>query len=94
MLDVLQGRVLALEDAEKALRTGIEIASYYNDRENLALLKNLLARWHWLNNDKETAHITLVGAIDMFERQGRRHELAEARAELARLEAQMVKAAE
>jgi len=52
------------------------------------------ARLHTLRSELPEAHVALTEAIDLFERMGMRRELAEAREELARLEAQMAEAAE
>ncbi len=62
-------------------------AADYQDRENLALFQPLAARLHTLRGDLPAARASLAEAIDRFERLGMRRELAEARAELARLDA-------
>ena len=63
----------------------------YSFKDNLvsALMQLSYSRLHTLRGDLPAAHTALTEAIDLFERMGMRRELAEAREELARLEAQM-----
>ena len=56
------------------------------DREGMAHIQRNYARLHTLRNDLPAARAALAEAIDLFERLGLRRELAEARAELARLD--------
>jgi tetratricopeptide (TPR) repeat protein len=66
----------------------------FQDREILAQIQCSYARLHTLRSNLPAAHSSLLEAIDLFERMGMRRELAEAREELARLEAQIAEAAE
>ena len=52
----------------------------------IGLIQRLYAHLHTLRGDLPAARAALAEAIDLFERLGMRRELAEARAELARLE--------
>jgi hypothetical protein len=58
----------------------------FKDRRYMALLQRLYARFHTLRGNLQAARAALEDAIDLFERLGMRRELAEARAELARLD--------
>jgi tetratricopeptide (TPR) repeat protein len=64
------------------------------DQEFIARIYMMYFHLHTFNGDLPAAHSSLMEAIDLFERLGMRRELAEAREELARLEAQMAAAAE
>jgi tetratricopeptide (TPR) repeat protein len=57
------------------------------DRRYVSLTRHLTARLHTLRGDIPAARAALAEAIDLFERLGMRRELAEARADLARLDA-------
>ncbi|HEX9439989.1 MAG TPA: hypothetical protein VF909_09915, partial [Roseiflexaceae bacterium] len=90
----IQAKIAAIEldeerpdDASRRLITILEEAEQYQDRRAIAKIQRLLARLHSLRGDLPAAHASLAEAIDLFERLGMRRELAEARAELARLEA-------
>jgi hypothetical protein len=63
-------------------------------RSSKAQVTMTSARLHTLRGELPQAHASLTEVIDLFERMGMRRELAEAREELARLEAQMAAAAE
>jgi tetratricopeptide (TPR) repeat protein len=80
--------------ATELLEGSIDIAHVYQDRESIALIYHIYARLHSLRGELPEAHASLTEAIDLFERMGMRRELAEAREELARLEAQMAASAE
>lgn len=73
---------------EELVRT-IQLAYQYNIRELIPFIQKNHARLHTLRGDLPAAHAALAEATDLFERMGMRHELAEARTELARLAAQM-----
>jgi LuxR family glucitol operon transcriptional activator len=75
------------EDAEERLKETIGRAKHFQDRKHRALSLHLYARLHILQSDFSAARTALVEAIDIFERLGIRRELAEARAELAQLDA-------
>jgi LuxR family glucitol operon transcriptional activator len=83
-----------LEEAEQLTTECYTQAMTYQDKRALARIQRTFAQLHIARGDWEAARLALVESIDMLERQGRRRELAEARAELARLEAQMAAAAE
>jgi hypothetical protein len=74
------------ESAAERLALSSEQAYQYKDRECLAHLQYVSARLHTLRGDLPAARAALAEAIDLFERLGMRRELAEARAELARLD--------
>lgn len=76
-----------LEAAEAPLAECRAIAFAFQDRDNLAQVQRLSARLLTLRGHHARAHTALTEAIDLFERLGMRRELAEARAELDRLEA-------
>jgi hypothetical protein len=61
----------------------------FSDKRFAADIQYQYAHLHLLCADLPAAHTALTEAIDLFERMGMRRELAEAREELARLEAQM-----
>jgi tetratricopeptide (TPR) repeat protein len=77
----LDAALAALDDSQAR-------AHQYQDRDNLAQIARLYARAHALRGDLTAARGALTTALDLFERLGMRRELAEARAELARLAAQ------
>jgi tetratricopeptide (TPR) repeat protein len=83
-----------LDIAEKWLLDAMEVGGGIHDREVLCIIYRIYARLYTLRNDLPAAHASLMEAIDLFQRAGMRGELAEAREELARLEAQMAAAAE
>jgi tetratricopeptide (TPR) repeat protein len=83
-----------LEDAKNLLIASIELAQNYQGRRFIALNHRLYSRLHTLRGDLSAAHAALTEALDLFERLGMRHDLAEAREELTRLEARMAAAAE
>jgi tetratricopeptide (TPR) repeat protein len=85
---------MELDSAEVLLATSYIKARQLREWRYVAPIQKTYARLHILRGDLSSAQDALTEAIDIFERQGRRRELAEARAELARLEAQMVEAAE
>jgi hypothetical protein len=76
-----------LYDAEQRLIKVSETAYEYQERVLIACTQVLFARLHILRSDLLAARAALIEAIDLFERVGMRRELAEARAELAQLEA-------
>jgi hypothetical protein len=76
-----------LDEAQANLRQ-------YADKRLIAHVQYQYARLHLLCAEFLEAHAALTKAIDLFERMGLRHDLAEAREELTRLEAQMAAAAE
>jgi hypothetical protein len=80
--------------ADAILQQSKECTYQYQDHEPLALIHRTYARLHTLSGDITAAHSSLLKAINLFERMGMRRELAEAREELARLEAQISAAAE
>jgi tetratricopeptide (TPR) repeat protein len=85
-----QGRFeLALEKLERSILESRKFEWRY-----VALVQQTYARLHTLRGELPQAHASLTEVIDLFERMGMRRELAEAREELARLEAQMAAAAE
>jgi tetratricopeptide (TPR) repeat protein len=82
-------------DNAKVLLEGVSKQVYeHRDRRYIARSQRAYASLHALRYDLRAAQIALTEAIDLFERMGMRRELAEAREELARLEAQMAAAAE
>lgn len=81
-----------LVQAETELATSERHARFYHDHEQLAYTLGLKARLYAIYGSLVSAQETLIEAIDIFERLGIRRELAEARAELARLEAQLAAA--
>jgi tetratricopeptide (TPR) repeat protein len=83
-----------IDNAQKHLTDALGSARSYNDRSYIAKFQIVNAHFHTLRGDLSSAHASLLEAIDLFERMGMRRELAEAREELARLEAQMAEAAE
>jgi tetratricopeptide (TPR) repeat protein len=83
-IELEQGNIIS---ATKRLSTCYELVYTYRDQEAIALLQHNYARLHTLRGDIPAAHAALAEAIDLFERLGMRRELAEARADLARLDA-------
>lgn len=83
-----------LEQAAELAQECYAQAIVYQDKRTLAHVQITVAQLHILRRDLAAGRAALVEAIDLLERQGRRQLLAEARAELARLEAQMAEAAE
>jgi hypothetical protein len=90
-IDFLNGNV---EQAEDMLRIVEGIAENYRDKLYSGRIYVLKSRIDAKKTLLLSAANFLEEAIGIFERLGRRRELAEAREELARLEAQMAKAAE
>jgi LuxR family glucitol operon transcriptional activator len=82
------------DEAQRFLDEGQALASQSGDRRLLGPIRRCYARLHSLRGNLPAARSVLTEAIDLFERLGMRRELAEAREELARLEAQMAEAAE
>jgi hypothetical protein len=80
--------------ASECLNMALDILNQTQERPRLAAIYHLEAKIADQRGDTQTAHASLLEAIDLFERMGMRRELAEAREELARLEAQMADAAE
>jgi hypothetical protein len=76
-----------IEGIAEELTELVAQAYQYQDRWNIADIQRLYARLHILRGDRPAARAALAEAIDLFERLGMRRELAEARAELARLDA-------
>ena len=74
-------------DATEAIAESLAIAQRYRDRGILAEVQRTYARLYTLRGDIPAARASLADAIDLFERLGMRRELAEARTELARLDA-------
>jgi hypothetical protein len=66
----------------------------FADQRSAADIQYQYVQLHLLREELPEARAALIEAIDLFERMGMRHELAEAREELARLEAQIAAAAE
>jgi LuxR family glucitol operon transcriptional activator len=83
-----------LDDAEESLIVSNAQAQIYQGRRFIAINQHLYAYLHTTRGNLTAARVALTEAIDLFERLGMRRELAEAREELARLEAQMAEAAE
>jgi LuxR family glucitol operon transcriptional activator len=83
-----------IDVAESLLTDAIEEIYRARDRENIAIIQQICTYFYTILGNLTKARSTLVEAIDLFERMGMRRELAEAREELARLEAQMAEAAE
>jgi tetratricopeptide (TPR) repeat protein len=81
-IDLDLGNTVTVETLADLKKT----AQQYQDREHLALIMPIIFRFHILRGDLPAARAALAEAIDLFERLGMRRELAEARAELARLE--------
>ncbi|HMA36203.1 MAG TPA: hypothetical protein VKY74_17235, partial [Chloroflexia bacterium] len=75
-----------LQGAVASLAESSALAYQYQDRDNLAQIERLFARLHAQLGDRAAASRALHEAIDLFQRLGMRAELAEARAELARLD--------
>lgn len=88
-LDLKEGK---LDEVGRRL-TSIQLKQEQNPRYS-AYIQRLWGRLFSERGDNEKAVSSWREAIDLFERVGMRRELAEAREELARLEAQMAKAAE
>ncbi len=65
----------------------ITIAKHVNDQRQIAELRRVTGRLWAMQGNIPAARSSLAEAIDRFERLGMRRELAEARAELARLDA-------
>ena len=78
-----------LESASDRLSKANALARENHDRPYTALAQYQFARLHTLRGDLPAARASLAEAIDLFERLGMRRELAEAREEMARLEAQL-----
>jgi tetratricopeptide (TPR) repeat protein len=76
-----------ISEAAAELAKIYPLIEQYQDRRYIALIQRLYARLHTLQGDHLAARTSLTEAIDLFERLGMRRELAEAREELARLEA-------
>lgn len=74
-----------LELAEQCLGQALTLAHELKHRRHLAEAKRLKAQLYSLCGHIPAAHAALTEAIDLFERMGMRHELAEARQELAQL---------
>jgi LuxR family glucitol operon transcriptional activator len=91
MMSIDQGQY---EMADFLLAQCIDNYPNYPDQSGRGQMKLFDARLHTLRSELPEAHAALTEAIDLFERMGMRRELAEAREELARLEAQMAEAAE
>lgn len=92
MIELRKGNLDVLEEL---LRTALSSAYEYQDGgEIISVIQRTYAHLHTLRGDLSAAHTALTEAIDLFERIGMRRELAEAREELARLEAQIVASAE
>jgi LuxR family glucitol operon transcriptional activator len=91
IIDLVKGR---LEKSAQRLSESGKQASENKDYEALIKLKHTTARLNVLLGDSITARAYLLETIDLAERLGMRPKLAEAREELARLEAQMAEAAE
>jgi tetratricopeptide (TPR) repeat protein len=83
-----------IDTAMKKLEESDSLARKYQDREHLVEIEYVYARLYTMSGDIAKAHAAITEAIDLFERLGMRRELAEAREELARLEAQMAASAE
>ncbi|NTV63566.1 MAG: hypothetical protein HGA65_08530 [Oscillochloris sp.] len=75
-----------LELAEQHLAQAAASASHIFARHDMASATYLTTRLHTLRGDLPAARASLAEAIDLFERLGMRRELAEARAELAKLD--------
>ena len=73
--------------AHQVIERNLATAIHMRDRYQIARARKNLARLHTLRGDIPAARVSLVEAIDLFERLGMRHELAEARAELAGMDA-------
>ena len=73
--------------AEDLLRHTRIAVTEYQDRLGVASVHYVTSRLHILRGDIPAARASLAEAIDLFERLGMRHELAEARAELAGMDA-------
>jgi hypothetical protein len=78
-----------LEVARKWLDAAYLVITQYTDRPNLARYHRIAARLYTIRRDLPAARLALAETIDLFERLGMRRELAEAREELARLDAGM-----
>jgi len=76
------------DQAALQLAESLNLISACQDRPLLARIQYIYARLHALRGDFPAACASLAEAIDLFERMGMRRELAEARAELAKLSAQ------
>ncbi|MFP4441411.1 MAG: tetratricopeptide repeat protein, partial [Chloroflexaceae bacterium] len=77
------------EVATRFIGQCIEDYPNYPDLSGRGRIMQFDARLQASHGDLPAAHTALTEAIDLFERMGMRRELAEAREELARLEAQM-----
>jgi ATP/maltotriose-dependent transcriptional regulator MalT len=82
-IDLDQGN---LEGAAEILAESSAKAYQYQIRSEIAFIQRRYARLHTMRGDLPAARVALVDAIDLFERLGMRSALAEARAELVRLE--------
>jgi tetratricopeptide (TPR) repeat protein len=83
-----------LTEAENILTRSLMKARDWAQDRYIVPIQQIQARLHILQGNIPAARIALTEAIDLSERQGRRRELAEAREELARIEAQMAASAE
>jgi LuxR family glucitol operon transcriptional activator len=83
-----------LELADQRLQKARTLAQGIKHYRQLAEVNWTQARIYQAQGNVASAVDAMTEAIDLFERMGMRHELAEARDELARLEAQMAEAAE
>jgi len=81
-----------VETAASYLRESEALALRFNDRRLLAPIRRTFARLFLAIGSNNEARTALQEAIDLFSRIGMRRELAEARAELATLEAQLAAA--
>lgn len=79
-----QGDLVTAEDLLRHTRIAV---TEYQDRLGVASVHYVTSRLHILRGDIPAARASLAEAIDLFERLGMRRELAEARDELARLDA-------
>ena len=75
-----------IEVAERRLFDIRERAYTYQDRRYIAIIARIYARLHILRGNIPAARISLIEAIDLFERLGARHDLAEAHQALTDLE--------
>lgn len=87
--NLLVSNCITLGDLDGAARYQLRssaIAQLVNDQRHIAELRRVTGRLCALGGDLPAARAALAEAIDRFERLGMRRELAEARAELDRLE--------
>jgi tetratricopeptide (TPR) repeat protein len=83
-----------LDTAVEKLAVAHAHACHHQEQPLLAEIQYAYGCLHVLQGELPEAHAAFLESIDLFERLGMRRELAEAREELARLEAQMAEAAE